>query len=120
MLSEQVEQPARLGLGGGQALFHLGHRESVGLRLALVGLVHPDSALSGVTGEALIRRAATLVGVHNYEGDDLAEALELVVALHGAGVEWDRLFSPPVSLARLPAAFDLAATGKWARVVVAP
>ena len=42
--------------------------------LVLVGCVTPDTAL-GVTGDMLVRRCATLVGVHNYDPEDLREAV---------------------------------------------
>jgi threonine dehydrogenase-like Zn-dependent dehydrogenase len=90
--------------------------------IVLVGMVHPASALDGVTGEALIRKCASLVGVHNYEGADLLEAISLIRRLNNtfkAG-EWERLFSPPMPLSSLPEAFSLAATGRWARVLVKP
>ena len=79
--------------------------------------------LGGVTGEAIIRRAASLVGVHNYEGADLEEAVELIEHLHAAVLPegaWARLFSPPQPLAALEGAMALAASGVWARVTVAP
>jgi D-arabinose 1-dehydrogenase-like Zn-dependent alcohol dehydrogenase len=89
--------------------------------LALVGMVHPASALGGTTGEAIIRKCATIVGVHNYEKDDLVEAVALVRGLHGtlpAGA-WETLFSPAFPLDRLPDALALAATGQWTRVLIA-
>lgn len=88
--------------------------------ISLVGMVHPASALAGTTGEAIIRKAATVFGVHNYEPDDLVEAVALVRGLHGklpTGT-WDGLFSPPFDLDRVPDAIALAATGAWTRVLV--
>ena len=95
-------------------------------------MVHPASSLVGTTGEAVIRKCAALVGVHNYEGADLEEAVELLIELQrgreGAATTlpalpegaWDRLFSPPFSLKDLPEAMALASKGVWARVVVKP
>jgi D-arabinose 1-dehydrogenase-like Zn-dependent alcohol dehydrogenase len=90
--------------------------------IVLVGMVHPASALDGVTGEALIRKCVSLVGVHNYEGADLLEAIALIRRLNKMfnADEWQRLFSPPMPLSSLPEAFSLAATGRWARVLVKP
>jgi len=88
--------------------------------LVLAGMVHPASALGGVTGEAIIRKCATLVGVHNYDGGDLAGAVALLQALHARGAPWAELFSPPMPLADLPAALEAAKGGRWARVVVEP
>lgn len=86
--------------------------------LVLAGVVHPASALAAITGEAVIRKCASLWGQHNYEGADLDEAVGLVCELHSRGVPWERLFSQPQDLAHLPDALALAATGQWARVVV--
>ena len=91
--------------------------------LVLAGMVHPASSLAGVTGEAIIRKCAAVVGVHNYEGGDLQEAVALLLHLHTAVLpagEWGRLFSPPCALSQLPSALALAAGGEWARVVLAP
>jgi hypothetical protein len=73
-----------------------------------------------VTGEAIIRKCASLVGVHNYEGPDLVEAVQLITELHAAGAPWGQLFSEPMPLSQLPAALALAASGSWPRVVVQP
>ena len=86
--------------------------------LVLAGMVHPASALGSLTGEAIIRKCATICGVHNYDGSDLRGAVALLRALHARGAPWDALFSPPLPLAQLPEAFALAASGAWARVVV--
>ena len=89
--------------------------------LVLVGLVHPKSDLGGLTAEAVIRKCATLVGVHNYAPEDLAEAVDFLDAAVGEGVlPLHRLTSPPVPLAELPRAVELAKTGGFARVLVVP
>jgi D-arabinose 1-dehydrogenase-like Zn-dependent alcohol dehydrogenase len=88
--------------------------------LVLAGMVHPHSSLAGVTGEAVIRRCASIVGVHNYRGEDLEGAIELLRALHARGAPWEAMFSPPVPLHRLPEALEYAKGGRWARVVVEP
>lgn len=88
--------------------------------ISLVGMVHPASALSATTGEAIIRKCATLVGIHNYEPDDLDEAVALIRSLHGKlpAETWSSLFSPPFDLDCVPDAIALAATGAWTRVLV--
>jgi hypothetical protein len=48
--------------------------------LVLVGLVHPDSELKGITAEMIIRKCATIVGVHNYTPQDLRETVPFVVS----------------------------------------
>jgi threonine dehydrogenase-like Zn-dependent dehydrogenase len=88
--------------------------------LVLAGMVHPASALGGVTGEAIIRKCATVVGVHNYDRHDLAGAVALLEGLHARGAPWGDLFSPPMPLLELPAALEEAKKGRWARVVVEP
>jgi Zn-dependent alcohol dehydrogenase len=97
----------------------------VGGVIVLVGMVHPASALGGITGEGVIRKSCALVGVHNYEARDLEEAVELLCQLQCGpraveGGLWGRLFSPPLPLAHLPQALLLAAKGEWSRVVVKP
>jgi hypothetical protein len=83
-------------------------------------MVHPASALGGVTGEAIIRKCATVMGVHNYDGGDLAGAVALLGELHSRGAPWGQLFSPPMPLGDLPAALEEAKKGRWARVVLEP
>jgi threonine dehydrogenase-like Zn-dependent dehydrogenase len=127
--------PAGAGGGGGfDAAFEVCGQADVvapalralraGGALVLAGMVHPASALAGVTGEAIIRKCAAVVGVHNYEGADLEEAVELLLHLHASGAlpegTWGRLFSPAQALGDLPAAMALAGSGEWARVVLAP
>ena len=43
--------------------------------IVLVGCVTPDTEL-GLTGESLVRKCATLVGVHNYDQDHLTTAVQ--------------------------------------------
>lgn len=87
----------------------------------LVGLVHPDSVLGGLTGEALIRRCATLVGVHNYAPRDLTEGVAWLAGVAERGVyPLDELTSPPFPLNDLPAAVAAARTGAYPRVLVCP
>jgi threonine dehydrogenase-like Zn-dependent dehydrogenase len=88
--------------------------------IIVAGMVFPNTSLSNVTGEALIRKCATLVGLHNYEGIDLIEAIDLIRKLHARFPtgSWERLFSPPLLLNDLPEALALATSGKWARVLL--
>lgn len=87
--------------------------------LVLVGLVHPDSDLAGTTAEAIIRRCVTIVGVHNYAGEDLHTAVAFLDAVKGV-LPLDELTSPPQNLADLPAAFRLALAGTYPRVLLVP
>ena len=88
--------------------------------IIIAGMVFPNTALAQVTGEAMIRKCATLVGLHNYEGIDLIEAIDLIRNLHAQFPtgSWERLFSTPLLLSDLPEALALATTGKWARVLI--
>lgn len=86
----------------------------------LVGLVHPDSALAGLTGEALIRRCATLIGVHNYAPEDLRAGVEWLAGAAAAAFPLSELTSPPYALADLPEAIAAARTGAFPRVLVVP
>jgi putative phosphonate catabolism associated alcohol dehydrogenase len=80
----------------------------------MVGMVHPDSALS-LTGEMIIRGSVTLRGVHNYAPRHLVAAVEFLAT---SSLPWGDLVSPPVPLARIDEAFALAATRRWVRVAV--
>lgn len=87
--------------------------------LILVGLVHPHSDLAGITAEAIIRKCATIVGVHNYNSEDLGEAVEFLAASAPAGrIPYDAICSPPFKLADLPAAMAAAKTGAFPRVLL--
>ena len=87
--------------------------------LVLVGLVHPDSDLAGITAEAIIRRCVTIVGVHNYAGEDLHAAVAFLDEMHDT-LPLHELTSPPQPLADLPAAMRLAHAGTFPRVLVVP
>ena len=43
----------------------------------MVGCVTPDTKLD-ITGDQIIRKCATLMGVHNYEQEDLVEAVSFL------------------------------------------
>ena len=83
-----------------------------------VGMVHPQSALN-LTGEAVIRKCLTVHGMHNYAPRHLAMAVEFL-ASQATKLPWSMLISPPFPLEQLDAAFELARTGTWPRVAVAP
>lgn len=84
----------------------------------LVGLVHPDSRL-GFTGEDLIRKCLTVVGVHNYAPQHLDAAVQFLADTWDR-YPYERLVSRPFSLAELPAALNVARRGTWHRVAVRP
>ena len=84
----------------------------------LVGMVHPESKLD-LTGEDLIRKCLTVVGVHNYAPQHLDEAVRFLGETWGR-YPYERLVSRPYSLAELPAALHVARRGNWHRVAVQP
>lgn len=83
-----------------------------------VGMVHPATRLD-LTGEAVVRRCATIRGTHNYAPRHLEKAIQFLDA-HARRFPWERLVSPPEPLTGLEGAFRLAETGAWARVAVQP
>lgn len=83
-----------------------------------VGMVHPDTRLE-LTGETVIRRCLRIRGVHNYAPRHLRGAVAFLES-HRDAYPWDRLVSPPFALRDLGRAFDLARSGRWARVSVVP
>lgn len=83
-----------------------------------VGMVHPATRLE-LTGEAVVRRCATIRGTHNYAPRHLEEAVRFLDT-HRSAFPWARLVSPPLPLAGLAQAFQLAETGQWARVAIRP
>jgi threonine dehydrogenase-like Zn-dependent dehydrogenase len=99
--------------------------------VVLVGLVHPDSALAGVTGEAIIRKCASVVGVHNYAPEDLEDAVAFLAATVGGSggggggggdgaPPYADVTSPPFPLDDLPAAVDVARRAAYPRVLLKP
>lgn len=84
-----------------------------------VGQVHPGTPLGGITGDAVIRKCATLRGVHNYAPADLDRAVGFLAATVGE-LPYAALVSEPAPLDDLPAAVEAAREGRHARVVVVP
>eukprot|EP00744_Colponema_vietnamica_P015081 GILI01021121.1.p1 GENE.GILI01021121.1~~GILI01021121.1.p1 ORF type:complete len:384 (-),score=108.13 GILI01021121.1:357-1508(-) len=89
-----------------------------GGRYVLAGMVHPKSQLN-ITGEQLIRKCISLIGVHNYAAWDLKHAVEFL-ATHGSEYPFEDIVSPPLPLSSLNHAFALAKSQQWARVSVDP
>ena len=89
-----------------------------GGEIVFVGQVHPGTPLAGVTGDAVIRRCATIRGVHNYTPADLAAGVSFLART--AGLPYAELVSAPYALDELPAAVELARSGQFARVLVTP
>ena len=84
-----------------------------------VGMVHPDTALPGVTGEQIVRKCLTLRGVHNYSPQHLEAGVDLLARTVGR-YPYAELVSPPVPLSDLERAFEWSRQRRWLRVCVAP
>jgi putative phosphonate catabolism associated alcohol dehydrogenase len=84
----------------------------------LAGMVHPASALD-LTGEQLIRKCATMTGVHNYMPRHLDEAIEFLT-LTVDRYPYAGLVSPPWPLEKLSLAVEEAGKRTWPRVSVSP
>ena len=83
-----------------------------------LGMVHPQSRLD-LTGEQVIRRCLTISGIHNYAPWHLDEAVHFLQQTKGK-YPFEKLVSPPLALADLEDAFQLAETQRWHRVSVRP
>jgi len=84
--------------------------------IVLVGCVTPGTELQ-LTGEGVVRRCATLVGVHNYSGGDLREAVAFLERTQHKD-QLRSLVSPPLPLSQFGAALALAQGGAYQRVLL--
>lgn len=85
---------------------------------AFCGAVHPDSQLSSLTGEAIIRKCLTIRGAHNYTPWNLDEAVRFMNEYKDV-LPFDAVLSAgEFNLKELDKAFDDAYSGKHCRVVV--
>jgi len=84
--------------------------------VVLVGCVTPDTKLD-ITGDQVIRKCATLMGVHNYEQEDLFEAVDFLTRTPYQG-QFRTIISQPVPLSKFEDALQLARTMKYHRVLL--
>jgi len=85
---------------------------------AFAGMVHPDSQLSSLTGETIIRKCLTIRGVHNYTPWNLEEAVKFLNEFQEE-LPLDSVLAPGShGLGHLGEAFDQAQAGQHCRVVV--
>ncbi|XP_065175166.1 D-altritol 5-dehydrogenase-like [Sycon ciliatum] len=84
----------------------------------LVGLVHPDSALP-ITAEDIIRKCATITGVHNYNYDHLGKAVKFLSDT-ASRYPYDLLVSKPYKLTELESAIEAAKTQAFHRIALQP
>eukprot|EP00930_Biecheleria_cincta_P046989 TRINITY_DN32500_c0_g1_i1.p1 TRINITY_DN32500_c0_g1~~TRINITY_DN32500_c0_g1_i1.p1 ORF type:complete len:401 (+),score=50.14 TRINITY_DN32500_c0_g1_i1:72-1274(+) len=85
---------------------------------AFAGMVHPDSQLSSLTGETIIRKCLTIRGVHNYTPWNLEDAVHFLNEFRHE-LPLDAVLSPSkYTLKDINAAFEEAHAGQHCRVVV--
>mmetsp|Transcript_152181 Transcript_152181/g.291508 ORF Transcript_152181/g.291508 Transcript_152181/m.291508 type:complete len:404 (+) Transcript_152181:65-1276(+) len=85
---------------------------------AFCGMVHPDSLLSTLTGETIIRKCLTIRGVHNYTPWNLSEAVNFLREFQN-DLAFESVISPSrYRLDQINEAFDEAFSGNYCRVVV--
>jgi threonine dehydrogenase-like Zn-dependent dehydrogenase len=84
----------------------------------LVGLVHPDSALT-ITAEQIIRKCISITGVHNYAPWHLEESIAFLQR-NQKNFPFDKLVSPPFDLQQLDQAISEAKKQAWMRVAIKP
>jgi threonine dehydrogenase-like Zn-dependent dehydrogenase len=82
-----------------------------------IGMVHPTSLLSGVTGEQIIRKCISIKGTHNYAPWDLDASVQFLSDYHDQ-LPFERLISPPFELQDLTAAVVEAEKKIWPRISV--
>jgi len=83
------------------------------------GMVHPQTAFT-LTGEDIIRKCLTLIGVHNYQGKDLEESVRFL-RKNIKKYPFDKLISPTIfSLDNLSKAIEFAKQKTYPRVCVKP
>jgi len=85
---------------------------------AFAGMVHPDSVLTTLTGEQVIRKCLTIRGVHNYGPWHLHSAVEFLREFQDE-LPFDAVVDPNrYPLKELEKAMQVAASGKHCRVAL--
>lgn len=83
---------------------------------AFAGMVHPDTQLTALTGETIIRKCLTIRGVHNYTPWNLEEAIRFMEEFQD-DLPFESVLSPTdYSLRDINKAFDEAFHGQHCRV----
>jgi len=88
-----------------------------GGHLAMIGMVHPQSQLSEVTGYQIIQKCASIHGTHNYGPEHLDQALIFLSSIIDK-YPFQDLVSKPYTLEEMDKAFSEAARQRWMRVCV--
>jgi len=81
----------------------------------LVGMVHPQTPLSQITGYQIIQKCATIHGTHNYGPSHLDEAISFMSSVIDK-YPFESLVSEPYSLRDMDKAFNEALSQRWLRV----
>jgi len=84
--------------------------------LVLVGCVTPNTAID-ITGEQVVRKCATLVGIHNYCGEDLEDAVKFLERTK-LKPQLRALVSEALPLSEFEKALALALEGAYQRVLL--
>lgn len=85
----------------------------------LVGMVHPNTHLN-LTGEQVVRKCLTLVGIHNYQNQHLQYAVDFLTRTLDK-YPYDYVLAPrKFSLEELPQAIEYAKQKEFPRVCVRP
>jgi len=85
---------------------------------SFAGMVHPDSQLSSLTGETIIRKCLTIRGVHNYTPWNLEEAVKFLDEQREE-LPLESVLSPSsYALSNINDAIAEAFSGRYCRVVV--
>lgn len=127
MSTEEFAAQPKLSAGGCDAVIEVAGDSSVvgpgvnalrpGGAYLWVGMVHPATPLSSLTGEQVVRRCMRVGGVYNYAPRHLDGAIDFL-ARRGADFPFDEVISPSLPLSQLNDAFTLAFERRWARVSV--
>ncbi|XP_042868516.1 5-exo-hydroxycamphor dehydrogenase-like [Penaeus japonicus] len=84
----------------------------------LLGLVHPDSKMD-ITAYSIIQKCLTIVGVHNYTGQHLKDAVGFLTRNHDR-YPFNALIGPTYPLSEFRSAVDVANSGQFFRVAINP
>lgn len=95
------------------------HAADVGGRVVAAGSVSPGSTSVTFDPAHLVTRRISLIGIHNYTGDEFRAGVDWLLA-HGHELGLERLVSPPVALANVDQGIQLMRDGIYPRVVVRP
>ena len=91
----------------------------IGGRVVAAGSVSPGSTTVTFDPALVVTRRLTLIGIHNYAGEDLVWSVDWMEK-HAARLGLERLVSAPLPLSQIGVAFDMMREGGHPRVLVVP